>query len=413
MALQTQVGQFAANTGGATTTVSCNFQGKAIIFWTHGKTTNPESATASWSMGFVDNNAHVIEHGWASDDAVATSNVGQGFQTVRALQIFTNGTPTAGVGGNISSVAFGGSSFTVTFNATPASAWLINFILIGGSDVTNTFVGNFTNPASTSGVQHITTPGFQGNVVFILGSQVTATGTNTSAGSTFGAAVATNKRWVFAGNTKDAQTTTLNAVHVADNTKFMRITFTDQSTAFAADFSGFTATGFDYNITTASASSWEFGFLVIQGGQWDCGTQAKPTTATTQTLTGETFQPSFLGLFTSSPTAFNTVTNTEECSFGATDGTNQVYSNAVELNQFNTVAKSSGSASAVLLDRDGTNNPAATFTSFNSDGWTITWNATGSARQVGWFTAASSPVVTPAFPIFGDAEFQWGGGEIY
>lgn len=399
--LLTQVGQFTASTVGATTTVSTSFQPKALILWTAGKTSGTESGPAIFSMGFVDSAGHMESYSWASDDAVATSNAGMAFTAV-ALRIFTNGTPTTATGGQITGIVYNSNNFVATFNATPSAAWLINFIAIGGSDVTNTFVGTF-NTTSSTGVHSVTSAGFQGNMLFTMGSLVPSPTTGTSAGFCFGAAVSTTKRFSLTGMTTDAQNTTANlhAVSRSENTKVVQLIFTDGTQIVAADFNGFTATGFDYNQTKASATAWQFGFLDIQGGQWDVGTGAKPTTATTQTVTGEAFQPSFLMLSTNSTTAFASTTSDEVESIGATDGTNQVFANSTEVSAISTVAKSSSSVAQVLLDRDGTNNPAASFTSFNPDGWTITWNAMGAAKEVGWITAASSstPPATTGFPV--------------
>lgn len=393
--LLTQVGQFAASTVGATTTVTTSFQGKAIIFWTAGKTSGTESALASWSKGFADNNGNMVSDSWAAADNVSTTSTGQSVVSTAALRIFTAAPNTTGTGGQITGVTFNSGNFVVTFNATPASAWLINYILIGGSDITNTFVGQFSSPAGgTTGVQHITTPGFQGTMLFTLGNMQATLGTGPHSSTMFGAAVSATKRWAFTGMEQNAVTSvaTTAAKHFLAAAKVFQLMYIDNGQIFSADFSAWTSTGFDYNITTGSSSNFEFGYLDIQGGQWDVGTGTKPTTATTQTVTGESFQPSFLSLFTSSPTTTSTGTANEISSFGATDGTNQVSANATNNNVIPTVAKSSSSATTVLLDRDGTNNPVASFTSFNSDGWTITWNATGTAKEVGWITAASSPV---------------------
>src|SRR6185312_8384147 len=87
--LLTQVGQFAASTSGATTTVTTSFQGKAIIFWTAGKTSGTESATAIWSYGFADNTAHVVCNSWGAADNVATTSTGQFVNSTAALVIFS------------------------------------------------------------------------------------------------------------------------------------------------------------------------------------------------------------------------------------------------------------------------------------------------------------------------------------
>ncbi len=389
-ALQTQAGQFTANTGATTTVVNCNFQGKAIIFFSHAKAGNAESATAAWTVGASDGTHH-HEIGWVGDDAVATTNVGRGNHNTFPLVIFSNGAPTIPLGGSMSGVSFGASTFTVTFQNAPSTAWLIGFILLGGTDITNVLVGQDSMPTAT-GTTSFTSVGFKGDFIFMFTSQQAATSDIATTQNCIGAAVSATKRWSYGWTVQDAQTLTanVNGQTIMRSDRAIVCQSASNSVNVLADFVQFTSTGFDLNFTTAPGSGFFLHWIVIQGGQWDAGTSVKPTTATTQTVTGETFRPSLLGLFTSSPTASNGNVSNAVTSMGASDGTNQVYAEAFHNDAINTVANSAGSNSAVLLDRDGTNNPSAAFTSFNSDGWTVTWNQTGSAREVSWFTAASS-----------------------
>src|SRR4051812_19308280 len=105
MSVLIQTGQFALTVGSLTTTVNCNFQGKAIIlFCKLPATVNTEGVNASFAFGCGDNNGNIRCISWASDDAVATSNDGMGNQSARLLQPFSNGTPTALADFNITSV---------------------------------------------------------------------------------------------------------------------------------------------------------------------------------------------------------------------------------------------------------------------------------------------------------------------
>ncbi len=389
MAIRTQVGQFAASTGGTTTTVNCNFQGKAVIFFTHGKTGNAESAGAMFGIGASDGTNH-REANWAGDDAVATVNAAKGNHTQFPVVIFSNGTPTIPTGGSMSAVSFGSTSFTVTFSNTPSSAWLIDFILIGGEDITNVLVGNDTMPTAT-GTKNFTGVGFKGDFILMFSSSQASATDVVSPSNSIGVAVSASKRWSFGWTVADTATTSaaVNGQTIMRTDRVLVNQATGNSVNVLADFVQFTSTGFDLSFTTVPGSAFLLHYLVIKGGTWDAGISAKPTGATTQTVSGEAFTPLLLGMFCSSPTASNSNVSNATTSFGAADGSNQCFANAFHNDAINTVAKSSGSASACLLERDGANNPSATFTSFNPDGWTITWGATGSARQVGWFTVGN------------------------
>src|SRR5581483_4959132 len=356
-------------------------------------TTNPESARAMWSFGASDGTHH-HRISWGADDAVTTSNTAEGNATTEALSIFTaNTTPTVGTGGTITGVAFNSNNFVVTFNTTPASAWLIDYILIGGSDVTNAFVGSTAQRTST-GTQNYTGVGFKGDFLLLFMTNQTAAGNTNAATGTIGCAVSSSKRWAYGMAAADAAGTAgaINAMTILRNDAVVVTQNTSNSVTTVADFVQFTTDGFDLNYTTNPGSAFLTHYLVIKGGTWDCGTSAKPTTATTQSVTSQSVTPKLLGLLCSSPTANNTNTSNAITTFGATDGTNQCYACSIANDVRATVAKSMGSATACSHERDGANNPDATFTSFNSNGWTITWGATGSARLVGWFTGANTQV---------------------
>lgn len=391
-ALSVQRGQFAANTGATTVTVSTSFQGKCIMFSTHGHTSNVETANSQYSFGATDG-TNVGRITWGGDDAVATTNTASGNSVGAAATVFSaNTTPTVGTGSNISSVAFNSNNFVATFSTTPASAWLYDYILFGGTDVTNCLVG-VVALNTTNGIQSISNVGFQGNFAFFFSDRRASATNSTSQQWGVGAAISSSKRWAFGGAADDAAVTsgTVNGMTIFRNDACL--TLQNPSTNAVdtvVDFSQFTSNGFDINLTTAPGTAWRMYYLVIKGGQWDLGSFAKTTSAAADTVTS-TFQPSLVGLMTSSPTANNTNTSNAVASFGSFDGTNQGGVASFHNDAINTVAKTLGDTTHCLIDYDRVNNPLATCAA-TANGFTATWSATGSAHDVGWFMAASNPI---------------------
>ena len=402
MATQVETGNFVANTGGTTTTVTTGFQGKGLILFTHTKTTEGESAGALFSMGFADNGARVGVMAWSGDDAVATSNTGRSKYSNRALQINSDGTPTQVC--RVASVAFNAApNFVLTFNITPASAWEISYILIGGTDITNTFVGSTTVATSIS-TQNIIGVGFQPDAVFVIHA-LGVDATNTVARAGIGMAVSAAKQWSWFGSVADGATTSA----AVDGLSLLRndVLISGEASgvnALLADFTQFTGDGFDINVSDAAPASWQMSYLCIKGGQWDAGVQAKPATATTQTF-NVAFTPKGIGFLMSSATALNTYTSECISTWGAWDGTTEVYSGAYHNDAINIVAKSAGASTKVLREIGYTAEADGTTLAANT---VITWDAAGTAYLVAWWAAGDNAGGgSPPAAAFGDYAGQF------
>lgn len=418
MALSVETGQFAANTGSATTTVTTGFQGKAVIFWATSGTANTTgtAGNAGWSIGFSDGTSHKAI-AWAGDNAVATSNVGCSYRTASALDILTNGTPTSAR--RITGVAFNATpNMVITWDGTPAAAYLVHYMLLGGADITNISIGSSTIPNST-GDKNIATVGFQGNFGFFLYNKPgvgDSDGTHTQVSHGYGFAVSGSKEFgtAFAVDDGATMSASVDAVGYTDSSNFMSLITAGAETidvlgsfGTASNPTGWTSNGFDYNLSNAPAAATGFSWLVIKGGQWDLGTTTYPTSGATRTITGMAFQPKGLAFASSSPTADATVTVTNITHFGAATST----STEAALSLFHNDAINTSVNRYISNTRNvQALSTAADFTTFNSDGWTITEASGASAAyQAGWFAMADNAVAptTTGQGWWGAAGNQW------
>jgi hypothetical protein len=275
----------------------------------------------------------------------------------------------------------------LTFSTQPVSAWIIHYILIGGADVTNTFVGKFKVAVAT-GAQNITGVGFQPDFVFLIGASSSDT-TNTHTRVSMGMAVSAAKQWAWSGAVTDVATTsaTVNGMSVLHSDAVLIGQTTANVDDYVAAFTASTADGYDINVTNAAPANQDVYYLAIKGGQWDAGVQAKPATATTQTI-ATAFQPKLLGMLLSSPTVVSTYTSNCIETFGATDGTNQGYAGGYHNDAINTVAYSASSATALSHEIQATAN--ATFNAFDALDAKIDWSAVGTAYLTAWFAAGDN-----------------------
>lgn len=386
-ATNVETGQFAASTVSATTTVVTLAQYKCAILWTTGQTStgSDSAANAMWSIGFSDSTNHRTI-AWASDDNVGTTNVGQTLRTDAALEILSDGTPTSVI--TVTDVNFSALSVDVVFSGTPAAAYLISYKFIGGSDITDCLVGTHTLDTAT-GADSITGLSFQPNFGMFLTTQQTAAGTGTRTTGGLGFAVSSTKEFAMCWGIDDAATMTANidAVSYTDaNAMMCGITPGAETITLLVDFTSFDSGGATFNISNA-AGAVLMPYLLIKGGQWDVGTVTTATGA--NTVSSMSFQPKGLFVGTSSATTDATVTIDATVSVGAATSTSTEASSGAHQEDavLNTsVVRETESTKIVsewVLTGTGLNGQAD-FTSFQSNGWTITFDAS-IGRQLGWF----------------------------
>ena len=384
MALSVETGQFAANTGSATTTVSHSFGTTplAIIMWTTGQTTtgSDSAANASFSFGFSDaTNFRSI--GWASDDNVGTTNCGKAFRTDRIVEVFSNGTPTTVRYVNDWNPTT--TNFDVVWDGTPAAAYLVSYIIIGGTDVTNVIVGTHTLDTAT-GSDSVTGLAFQPDFGVFINAQATAAGTAVRALGSIGFAASSSKEFTMAWGIDDGatMTATIDAVSYTNQAACMSgITAGAETVDFLADFTSFNSDGYTINISNAPPAAWLVGYLLIKGGQWDVGTT---THASARTLSGMAFQPKGIAFSFGRTTTDATVTVDQQVGFGAAASTTtEVVGMAGQLDATLNTDVERYTNTGNLYWRLGSSNTWV-LDSFNSDGATLS-GAGSSGNQVGWF----------------------------
>ena len=389
MALSVDTGFVNANTGSTTTTITVTAQGKAIIMFTTRQNANGSDSAnnALWTIGFSDGTNH-RSIAWASDDNVATTNCGSTWRTDSALDVLDSGTPTSEA--RVTGVAFtDATTTTLTWNVNPSVDYLIGFIQVGGSDITNVSVGTGTLVSGSTADVAVTAPGFQPDFAMFIGTQATAAGTITRALGTVGFAASADKEFTMCWGIDDAQnmTTTIDAVSYTNAAASMsQITAGAETIDFLANLKSFDVNGFTLAVTNAASAAWQFGYLVIKGGQWDVG---NGTISDPEIISGMAFQPKGLAIANTNAAADATVAISTVTTFGvatstSTEATVSAGQTDAVLNTATFRATYSDSISST-----GTASTKVNFTQFNSDGWQTT---SGDARTFGWFACGDAAV---------------------
>jgi hypothetical protein len=399
MSLSVKKGTFVKiTTTGNQSVTGVGFTPKALILY----------ATALTADGFASN--IVTGFGMASGSAAgnnrtittsstnaeaATTACGRGYQAKVLSMIATTGSMDSECG----LVSFDADGFTVNWSTSSANAYEIHYIAFGGTDLTNALVKDESCPAAT-GNQAFTGYGFKPDFLLFITDYGSGTGfATTDARFGIGAAISPTKRWaasIFASSG--------SAVGSADNefsaqSNVACITIDDFVTAMRADHVSMDADGYTLNFSAVSSGR-SFAALALKGGSYDLGHQAKPTggAPASQQLTGSAFKPKLVLLASYNIAASTSIANGAKLSIGAMDASNQG-STWVEakFRSSPSVSNQSTISTAALQLATGPSTADATgaFSSFNSDGWTLTWNPNnGVAADIGWISFGDSAADT-------------------
>lgn len=390
----TFVGSFTvpAATGNKAVT-GVGFTPKAVIFW--GQRVSADGATASasafpslapyWGMAISSTSRVVIT--WNDDLTVGVSSD----DATKCIKHITNATTSFAA----DFVSMDADGFTVNFSTANATAYIVNFMALGGSDLSNVFIKSFT-AATATGNQAQTGVGFQPNALVAM---VSDTYGGANGGVTIGLGVSSTQRATAHTN--------------YDGFSGSRWQLADKIIAIAkggsnyrvADLVSLDADGFTFNWTLAPASPPTIYVLCLKGGNYFVGSYLQKTSTGSQSTTGVGFAPS--GLFSLS------IAGVVSVSPQSPPGNIMMTGAASDATHRAVTYYGSGSDGEVELDRAAfytkraddltpTLTAKADLTSLDSDGFTLNFStADATAREVVFMAfGATAAVASPLFPPF-------------
>lgn len=391
MALQTKKGTFSANTTtGNQTITGVGFTPKALILWTdHQTATGTTSTTAkvNFSVGYTDGVAQA-SGGNITDDN--TLNRGRAWSESACL-ITLNAASPINQDSSASIVSFNADGFTINWGTAPASAILIHYYVLGGSDITNVKVGLFNtdNNGNISFPQAITGVGFQPDLLMFLCTSQLSAGTNTS----------DSHFTISAAN--DASGTGL--IYTSGGTLYARAGGSILATEGlkTATLTSMDSNGFTINWAASPFNLFRVAYLAIKGGKYKVGSDTQATSVTTKATSGFGFQPVGVMLLNPQRTASTSATDEERVGLGTasavgTEGT--IWKHSPDTNP-------ARAASATLTNKiirtadtqaDGSvvQRAEASLASLDSDGFSLSWTtADATARE--FFYIGIGSIISP------------------
>jgi len=304
-------------TTGSQTVSGVGFQPKTVIFWWTRQTSYGELAAVHIGYGFASYYDGAYQNcgvAFASDDAAASSNAGRRRSATYCIIILSSGTPVMSAQASVT--AFGSDGFTLNWQTNENRADIIHYIALGGTTLTNVKAGSFTLQAST-GLQDVTTVGFQPNFVMFLWTYSEAVDTDTShAEIGMGFAKSSIKRGAIVANSEDGRATMDTWQQQRTDSCILTLTASSGAQNAIVDFSQFLSNGFQINIITAPSVSTAIFYLALSGGNYDVGSFNSPATTGTQDITTVGFLPKLLILATQGRTSGTAIGSTSELAFG-------------------------------------------------------------------------------------------------
>lgn len=382
MALTWAQGSFALNTatGNQVVDTGTGVEGKALILFGTRQVAAGFDVGQSGFISLIESSSARKCIVWASDDNLASPNTAAGFANL-ALRIFSDGTPTVDAEADFVSFGAGGDAgkFTINITDAPASAYIVHYVFLGGTDLTGVAVREYAAKTVSVGTRADTGVGFQGSAVIFIGHTATAVGNSVSLKCNMGAAASPSARGSVFWGIRDGHTGSER--HYSNTTKCLVFSNNFGSAVDAlADFVSFDADGYTLDWTDFAGSAWLYAAMVLRGIQADVDTILAPAATGNQSLTTDAFMPSGALFFgTGQTTADATVGNECHSCISAMGGA--AVEEAIwtsEDDVVNTDANSENSSTKCL---QVATNPAtiaaeADAVSLDATGYTVNWTTT-------------------------------------
>lgn len=406
MALQAFVGQLTqpnATTGNQSTT-SPGFTPKIVFFWCNQNTADGSSSDAQITFGVAtsSSNRNVVADIYPNGNT--TTSYASEMDNTKCISILNSSATILAAADFVTNDANG---FTINWTTCDAVQRKINYLALGGSDITNAKTGQFQTPAST-GNQASTDPGFKPSFLMLFGGRdTTAAPPNPSASTPrvrIGMATGTGNRGATqhtggydTGGSKANAGTYQRSDRISVQTSAGEPDPITEGNV--ADFVSFDATGFTLNWTVLTNASRYMFYVAIQGGQHFVSSFNQATSTGNQSVTAPGFQPAGVYMMSGNFATSSSITTTAgRFSIGAGTSASQRASTWVGNTDGVTpsVSKSNLDSTKIIKmmteSSTPTVNAAADLVSLDGSGFTINNTAAdATSREIIYWTFGSNP----------------------
>lgn len=402
MSLLAKAGSFAGSgsTGNQAVT-GVGFQPSVVIFWWNILSADGSGSDFVLGFGVGISSSDRRATGNYSTDNVATSSNSAWNQSTTCIYA-PSGTPRADF------VSQDTDGFTI--NWVSATTSIVNFLALGGTDLTNVKSGAIA-AKTTTGNQAYTGVGFQPTCLLLFAGKFSTDplDQSTNGAAMIGFASGATERGCVAWRNKNGVNPQV-AKHRQSKSK-VAISLTDAGIFTEADFVSFDSDGFTLNFTTAGGTADALYYIALRGPRFKVSSFNQATSTGNQALTGAGFTPkASLALSANNTAANDDATNANaQLSLGAATGTSS--RGCIWAGETDAVSPTQADRNLdrtklirMIAPNTLTVNAAADHVSFDSDGQTVNWTtADATARESLILWIGDADVTPPATP---DPSFQ-------
>lgn len=409
-----KVGTFTKSTAAATASqaiADVGFTPKALILWTSGTTSDATfQADVRYAIGITTGASASRSIAGAAQDDLATTNASCR-AAEKALTIVEWGESLLA---ECDLTSFDAGGFTLSWTTNNATAYIINYVAIGGDEITAAKMHPWTVPDAT-GNHGVTGVGFQPALVFHLVSRVTGALPVSAADCSIGiGAMDAAAQWAFCATSRDNLATSQQK-HVSTDAQCIRSL--NPNTAAGdlcnAAYTSLDADGFTVNFGVRTNGLHIFS-LCLAGTALDVGSFQRNSASGTQAVTGVGFAPNGVLMASVTKEDTNTQTTTDaRLSIGAMTSAAQRAAHWQAETGAATSNANVYSGAAVAYDDLESNaslSNTVTYTSMDADGFTVAFDSAVINQFYGWLAiggaAAGSGLLMQHYH---HSEFHGGG----
>jgi hypothetical protein len=392
----------------------------AIIAWMAGQNAAPAAggfaSHAILSMGFGTRRSGSTQQGAVGiqiDDNVNPSDTNRRGSTSALLLVQA---PAGGAEDyTVSLDSFGTAQFTVSYSsAANASGDLFHYIVLGGTDLTDAIVLNWTMD-STGATEVVTGTGFLPSVMFGLDLDSLNVSSSNNVVVSFGCATSSTKYWSVSlgADDNDTMTSSMRWTRALRTDAFLeRLTQGQDTTDARWDLDSFDTDGATLGVVDAPSSTVRIcPLLFVKGGVWEAGTKAKATGTGDDvfTLANGSLTPVGVLLATTNQTAAGIATGDATMCLGAGSTPHTTRGSAVNNclgitgpENLATTADRFRATDAIIEELTGGTSPAETseawFDSVAAGSFTIDWAVNGGSAALIGYLAVGSAAAAAEYP---------------
>ncbi len=381
------------------------FQPKLVIFFGNYKTADGTDVNAQEFFGAATSSTRRAVIASASKDNViaACKKRWSNALCITQISVSTLGTGAASlVNAEADFVSMNADGFTINWTTCDASQRIINYIALGGDDLTNASVGSFLSPTGVADTA--VSVGFTPDALIIFDNTVTTT--PTAAGSVnnnafnIGFVVGTTKQNSRV-TMRQSQTTGVSNTYGYQRTNSCQNTLSGTGVAVrTAVIKSMDSNGFTLTFSGTPGTAVYINYIALKGGQYDTGSFNEATSTGNQSVTTG-FTPSGV-IFQSAGNATSAaVSSVSRISFGVGVSASErgsIWSGDLD-NKATSVADSDLNRTRVLrflVEGPPIFGADMDFVSNDSTGFTVN-NTTvdGNAREILYFAFGNAAAATP------------------